>query len=149
MGRGILAYEVQTLLALVDWIEKHQGKERRPIGVMGYGDGGMLALYAGAVDTHYRCRQVGRYFGPREGIWEEPIDRNVFGLLEQFGDAELATLIAPRSLVIEATAGPEDTFESRGAAPSRRIGPDPGRTYQETQRARALLEGYRGRSLFA
>ena len=24
MGRGILAYEVQTLLALVDWIEKHQ-----------------------------------------------------------------------------------------------------------------------------
>ena len=144
MGRGILAYEVQTLLALVDWIEKHQGKERRPIGVMGYGDGGMLALYAGAVDTRIDAVGVSGYFGPREGIWEEPIDRNVFGLLEQFGDAELATLIAPRSLVIEATVGPEDTFESRGAAPSRRIGPDPGRTYQETQRARALLKGYPG-----
>ena len=30
---------------------------------------------------------------------KQPIDRNVFGLLEQFGDAELASLIAPRTLV--------------------------------------------------
>ncbi len=23
-------------------------------------------------------------------VWQDPVDRNVFGLLEQFGDAELA-----------------------------------------------------------
>ena len=33
------------------------------------------------------------YFGNRNHIWEQPIDRNVFGLLEQFGDAELATIV--------------------------------------------------------
>ncbi len=31
-------------------------------------------------------------------LWQQPIDRNVFGLLEQFGDAELASLIALRKL---------------------------------------------------
>ena len=47
---------------------------------------------------------VSGYFGPRENLWQEPIDRNVFGLLEQFGDAELAALIAPRKLIVEQRA---------------------------------------------
>ena len=30
-------------------------------------------------------------FGPREMVWQEPIDRNVVGLLRDFGDAEIAS----------------------------------------------------------
>ena len=116
---------------------------------MGYGDGGMLALYAGAVDTRIDAVGVSGYFGPREGIWEEPIDRNVFGLLEQFGDAELATLIAPRSLVIEATAGPEDTFESRGAAPSAESALTQGGLIRRLKEPEDYSKVIQGRSLFA
>ena len=47
------------------------------------------------------------YFRTRERIWEEPIYRNVWALLTEFGDAEIASLIAPRPLVIEACAVPE------------------------------------------
>jgi hypothetical protein len=51
---------------------------------------------------------VSGYFEDRNRLWEEPIDRNVFGLLEQFGDAELASMISPRRLIIEAAAVPVD-----------------------------------------
>jgi hypothetical protein len=45
-------------------------------------------------------------FGSREGTWAEPIDRNIWGLLKEFGDAEIAGLVLPRRLLIEASAGP-------------------------------------------
>ena len=40
-------------------------------------------------------------------MWQEPIDRNVWRLLTEFGDAQIAGMIAPRTLVIEACAVPE------------------------------------------
>ena len=49
---------------------------------------------------------VSGYFDSRQKVWQEPIYRNVFGLLEQFGDAEIASLIAPRALVIEHCTAP-------------------------------------------
>ena len=142
MGRHIAGYEVQTVLSLVDWIESHQGPERRRIGVMGYGEGGMIALYAGALDPRINTVGVSGYFGPRENIWEQPISRNIFGLLEQFGDAELATLIVPRSLVIEAAPGPVADLPGKGGAPAKLAGPAPGEVYTEVQRARQLLASY-------
>ena len=45
------------------------------------------------------------YFDDRNDVWKEPIDRNVFGLLDQFGDAELASMIAPRALIVEYARG--------------------------------------------
>ena len=41
------------------------------------------------------------FFGPREGSWKEPIDRNFSGLLRDFGAQELAMLVAPRALMVE------------------------------------------------
>ncbi|MDA7512653.1 hypothetical protein N8628_05235, partial [Verrucomicrobia bacterium] len=74
--------------------------------------------------------------------WEQPISRNIFGLLEQFGDAELASLIVPRSLVIEAAPGPVADLPGKGGAPAKLAGPDPGEVYTEVQRARQLLASY-------
>ena len=42
---------------------------------------------------------VSGYFKSRQQSWQEPLYRDVWGLLREFGDAEIASLIAPRGLV--------------------------------------------------
>ena len=56
----------------------------------------------GALDARIDAVCVSGYFGPRENVWQEPIYRNVFGLLEQFGDAELAVREAASLTAVEA-----------------------------------------------
>jgi dienelactone hydrolase len=118
MGRHILGYEVQQVLAGVDWFAREAGKVKRKIGVIGYGDGGQIALYAGALDQRIDATCVSGYFGPREDLWKEPLDRNVQGLVETFGDAEVASMIFPRSLVIDTTPGLNVKLPSEGGGPA-------------------------------
>ena len=66
------------------------------IGVAGYSEGGLIAFYAAAVDKRIDAVLVSGYFNSRQRVWDEPIYRNVWGLLSEFGDAEIASLIAPR-----------------------------------------------------
>jgi dienelactone hydrolase len=106
-GRHIIGYEVQKVLAAVDWLEKENAGSSVSIGVMGYGEGGLLALYSAALDQRIVATVVSGYFQPRESVWKEPIYRDVWGLVREFGDAELASLIAPRVLIVEASNGPE------------------------------------------
>ena len=94
MGRTLTGYEVQKVLAAVDWFKAQDAK--LPVGVIGYGDGGMVALYAGALDDRLASVQLAGYFNEREKLHEEPIDRNVWALLTEFGDAELSAMIHPR-----------------------------------------------------
>ncbi len=105
MGRHVIGYEVQKVLAAVDWFSRK--KKGLPICVCGYGEGGLLALYSGAADTRISVVGVSGYFGIRQEVWREPIYRNVWSLLRDFGDAELAGLIAPHPLVIEDHPGPK------------------------------------------
>ena len=55
LGRHVIGYEVQKSLALVDWIERINGAEAK-VAIVGYGEGGMLAMYAAAVDTRGSMR---------------------------------------------------------------------------------------------
>ena len=103
-GRHIIGFEVQKGLAAIDWFEQ-QGAEQ--VGVAGYGEGGLLAFYAAAMDERIEAALVSGYFGPREELWREPVYRHVWGLLKQFGDAEIASLVTPRSLVVEYSAVPD------------------------------------------
>jgi cephalosporin-C deacetylase-like acetyl esterase len=114
MGRHVIGYEIQKVLSAVDWFARE--KNHLPIGVCGYGEGGMLALYSAAIDQRIASAVVSGYFGPRENLFAEPIYRNVWGLLRDFGDAELARLIAPRSLIID-----QNEFNS-GPPPAARAG---------------------------
>jgi hypothetical protein len=90
---------------------------------------------------------VSGYFRSRQGVWREPIYRNVWGVLEEFGDAELASLVAPRALVIEACrhpeiAGPPPGREGRsGAAPGCIDSPLLAEVEAEVERARSLTDG--------
>jgi dienelactone hydrolase len=139
LGRGLIGYEVQKVLACVDWFAK-KSSGKLPIGVMGWGEGGLIALYSGAIDPRINAVCVSGYFDSRQHIWQEPIDRNVFGLLDEFGDAELASMIAPRKLVIEAAGGPEAKFGGGIGAPGRLVSPEFATVRTEIARAKKLVE---------
>lgn len=138
LGRHLIGFEVQKVLAAVDWFGAG------PTGVIGYGEGGLIALYAAALDQRITAAGISGYFQSRQSLWREPIYRNVFGLLAEFGDAEIASLVAPRSLTIEASpqpaiAGPPTPSESRsGAAPGRIVNPPVEQIEAEFHRALAL-----------
>lgn len=123
MGRHVIGYEVQTVLAAVDWLEATHGPDTM-IGVCGGGDGGLTALYAAAVDTRIDAVLVGDYFDRRQDVWREPIDRNVWGLLREFGDAEIAGLVLPRGLLIECVARPEAVSDREPRSVGAAGGPD-------------------------
>lgn len=143
MGRHIIGYEVEKVLAAVDAFSRF-GSAAVPVGVAGYGEGGLVAFYAAALEPRIQSVLVSGYFGSREKLWEEPIYRNVFGLLQEFGDAEIASLIAPRTLIIEQSeapqiSGPPIAKTGRaGAAPGRISTPDLNVVEIELGRARQL-----------
>ena len=140
LGRHLIGYEVQKVLACVDFFSTAAGGDAR-IGVIGWGEGGLLALCAAAIDTRIDAACVSGYLDDRRGIWQEPIDRNVFGLLEQFGDAELASMIAPRALIVEASKAPEATLPGGRGAPGRIVTPALDSVRKELARARKLVAG--------
>lgn len=152
MGRHVIGYEVQKVLAALDQFTLLNRKQKEvPLGVAGVGEGGLLALYSAAIDTRIQAVLVADYFGPREGVWEEPIYRNVWALLREFGDAELATLVQPRGLLIQANAvsavpqvaGPPAVKPGRsgGAAPGRIQTPAIEAVKKEYQRFESLMQG--------
>jgi len=105
MGRHVIGYEVQKVLAAIDWFERqYPAGEAPPVGVAGYGEGALVAFYAAAVDRRIGGTLVSGYFRSRQNVGDEPLYRNVWGLLDEFGDAEIASLIAPGGLVIEHSA---------------------------------------------
>ena len=95
MGRHVIGLEVQKVLAAAEWLQRSIG-ESKPVGVAGYGEGGVVAMYAATVEPKLAACLVGGYFGPHVRPWEEPIYRHVWSQHREFGDAELATL-SPRT----------------------------------------------------
>jgi dienelactone hydrolase len=124
VGRHIIGYEVQKVLAVIDWFEHENDARQVLTGVMGYGEGGLLALYAAALDSRIDRTVVSGYFQSRQEVWKEPIYRDVWGLLHEHGDAELMALITPSQLIVEASAGPNisgppaETNDRKGATPN-------------------------------
>jgi len=100
MGRHIIGYEVEKIRSAVDYFKESLPAGTK-IGVAGYGEGGLLALYSSAIDSRIDATFVSGYFDTHKNAWDEPLYRNIFGGFSEFGDAELAALIAPRPVVIE------------------------------------------------
>ncbi len=137
LGRHLIGYEVQKVLAAVDWL----AQDNAPIGVIGFGEGGLIAFYAAAIDTRIRATAVSGYFDSREHHWSEPFDRSVFSLLTHFGDAEIATLILPRRLFVEACRAPEVSVVAPGGSRGAVRSPDLRTVRSEVDRAHRLMEG--------
>ncbi len=152
MGRTLIGYEVQKIQAALDALTAPESSLRipaQPIGIVGSGEGGLLALHCAALDVRLHATLVRGHFGPRERLFEEPIYRNVFGLLRDFGDAELAALISPRRLIVETNpvleiVGPPPVGERRrGAAPGVIKTPPLADVQAEIGRANALLGSWK------
>jgi len=105
VGRHPVGYEVQKVSAAVDWCIKNR-KDPVKVAVAGYGEGGLIAMYSAAVDRRIDAVLISGYFNKRDSLWHEPLYRNIWGLLDEFGDAEIATLIAPRKMIVEYSVYP-------------------------------------------
>lgn len=146
LGRHPLGLEVRKILALVDRFRA--ADDVRPIAVVGLGEGGLIALLAAALDPRIDAAAVIGSFGPSEEVWREPLERNLFGRLRDFGDAELAALVAPRPLTVYHRFHPEYAVNlvappgARAlAAPGRLTAPPAAAVAAEVERARALQPG--------
>ena len=153
LGQSLTALEVESVVAAGSWLgwSMHGPSQT---GVIGFGEGGRIALYAAAAEPAlFEAACVSGYFRGREGLWSEPIDRNVFGLLNMFGDAEIAAIAAgfsfptrgPNSLIVEASRHPEwrmgpqgDARGGRQAAPGMVETPPLTDVTAEVERAHAL-----------
>src|SRR5579872_3297535 len=148
VGRHIIGYEVQKVLAGVDWFTQENNSHVLPIGIAGYGEGALLALYSAALDPRIQATLVSGYFQSRQEVWKEPVYRDVWALLHEFGDAELTSLIAPNALIVEASRGPQvsgpppATKERAGATPNGRLDTPPLESVRmEVERAKPFFAG--------
>ena len=147
VGRHIIGFEVQKIVAAVDWFDGQSKANPLPLGVFGYGEGGLLTFYAAALDPRIRAAAVSGYFQSRQELWREPIYRDLWGILLKFGDAEIAGMIAPRALIVEACAGPHveampasEAYPSNAACPNGALATPPlDDVQQEVERARPFF----------
>jgi hypothetical protein len=58
VGRHIIGLEVQKVLAAIDWFASENRTPPVPIGVIGYGEGGLPALACGAIDSRIEATVV-------------------------------------------------------------------------------------------
>ena len=91
LGRHLIGYEVQKVLAAVDWFAKEAGRATRRSASSARARAGCSRCTPAALDPRIDARASAATSTTAATSGSEPIDRNVFGLLEQFGDAELAS----------------------------------------------------------
>lgn len=114
VGRTLVGLEVEQVLALRRYLAHEGGIDPERIGLLGERQGAMTALYAAAVEERFSAVTVFDYFDRREALWQEPVDRMLYGQLLEFGDAEVAGLVAPRPLTLAyPPAGPVETSGRR------------------------------------
>ncbi len=148
VGRHVIGYEVQKVRAAIGWFETENASHPVPVVVAGYGEGGLLALYSAALDTRIDATLVSGYFQPREQLWKEPVYRDVWGLLREFGDADIASMISPRALVVEASdvprvsGPPKESKDRSGATPNGTLAtPSLAEVRAEVERTRPFFQG--------
>ncbi|MCC7493312.1 MAG: hypothetical protein IT204_13240 [Fimbriimonadaceae bacterium] len=117
LGRHLIGFEIDTVRAALGACGSGL-----PAGLWGQGEGGLLALWTAALDERVQATVVAGAFEPRETLWQQPIDRNVWRLLTAWGDAEVAALVAPRTLLLVAAeyptlTGPVPSDTTQGHTP--------------------------------
>ncbi len=118
-GRTLMGLEVAKLRRAVDYLLTLPEVDPQRIGIYGLSKGGHYALYTAGLEKRLKAVVVSGWFNdrtkkltyPRNEANPNPfltrIHRSEYylrDLLDRFGDAELAWMIAPRPLMIEAGA---------------------------------------------
>jgi hypothetical protein len=116
LGRTLSAYEIAMIQSAIPWLEgfakqidpnnsRNASRESSTEStceslLVGWGEGGRTVLLAAAVEPRIDTVVSLGYFGPRQRLWSEPIDRTISGVFRRFSDAELVTSILPRRVII-------------------------------------------------
>lgn len=142
LGRNVGGYELHKVLALVEWMQAR----KVPVGVAGYGEGGRLALLAAALDKRIDATLVSGAWEELEDTWQRPLERNGFGLIKEFGEAEIASLVMPRPLIIAhgqypalPAGGESKAGVRKNAAPANLDHPEEEAVRKGIKRARQLV----------
>ena len=144
LGRAMAGCDAQTTLAAAEALRRTR-PTAATVHLIGSGDGGYIALLAGASSPGIDSVAVEGGFLPLDPMWDQPLDRTVFGLLRSFGLPELAALVAPRPLAVLDAAWPEvRQTDAGGGAPGSLRPP----TRDEQDAAIASLTPERVRSLW-
>jgi len=150
LGRHALGYQVHEVLAAAAALRSlpTSGGQPLPLVMVGWGEGGWVALHAAAVSRASTLAAidvccVSGHFQSRDGLWREPSHRNLHGVLNRLGDAEIAALVAPGRLVIDAVAGPQVTIGGDGGAPGELTGPTVEAARAEFARTQQVLEPWK------
>jgi dienelactone hydrolase len=98
VGRTVPGLDVQDVLAAMRHLAGRPEIDPARIGVAGIGQGGMTTIYAAAVAPRVSAAVVSGYFQERNDCWQEPVDRRLPAQFLEFGDAEVAAMVAPRPL---------------------------------------------------
>lgn len=93
LGRHLIGLEVHKVLAAIDWFRK---RDQLPIAVWGEREGAGIAQFAAALDERIGLVYHSAYPGLREDLWAQPIYRNVWGLLKDFGPQEMRRMLRGR-----------------------------------------------------
>ncbi len=138
MGRHVIGYEIQKVLAAVDVLTAE--RPGTPVGVAGYGEGAVVALYSGALDPRIKSTLVSGYpYNEREKTWQEPIYRNIWALLPEFHDASVRHLFAQGNRLVYENALPPRVDGPPAPRPGR-TGAAPGRI-EPSEAVRRLIAG--------
>jgi dienelactone hydrolase len=119
-GRHLTGLEVQQVLAARDLLAGLPSVDAERIAVAGHGQGGMTALYAGALEPRFRAVVVSGYFDTHPAIFNEPEERTIWAQAHSFGDAEVGALIARGRLIVSGAPGEELARMPKGHARSVR-----------------------------
>ena len=105
LGRSAIGMSVWDLVKLVDYICTRPDCDTERIGVAGLSGGGLQALYLAAIDERIKCACTSGYFyGALESllIQNGHCDCNyVPDLWTHFDMGDIASLVAPRALIVE------------------------------------------------
>ena len=116
VGKRLIGLEVWKIMRVLDYLWLLPEVDRAHIGMAGLSQGGLTTLYAAACDERIAAAVVSGYFNLRTSKLAVPSphytayietledDKFVFDLLNEFSDSDLASLICPRPLFIEAGA---------------------------------------------
>ena len=105
LGETMIGWRVYDVIRAVDYLETRKEVNREKIGIMGISGGGTISLFSAAVEERIKAAVISGYFCTfYHSIFSlvHCIDNYIPGIL-QYGEMhDVAGLIAPRALFIEA-----------------------------------------------
>ncbi len=116
IGTSITAVEILKITRSLDTLLKRPEVDPKRVGMVGLSYGGYYALVTPAVDTRIKVTVCACYYGVQEGRYEKdelsiPSDFQFKDRFTLFKDADIAALICPRALQIQ--AGTKDDTDHR------------------------------------